>query len=298
MAASSHLNNFIDHLRHEKKFSKHTVSSYHTDLLQFSDYLEKEVSGIGLLKITYLQVRAWVASLIDSGVTARSVNRKLSSLKSFYKYLLKNKHIKINPVQRIQGPKSSKKIPVFVDQGQMDKLFNEIEFEEGFEGVRDKLIMDILYQTGMRRAELIGLKEQDIDLYNLTIKVFGKRSKERLIPVSLALKRNLEAYFTVKKKEGLVNPSLFVNKKDIALKESQIYKIVKHYLGTITTLVKKSPHVLRHTFATHLLNNGADINAVKELLGHANLSATQVYTHNTIEKLKKAHKQAHPRSGE
>ncbi len=298
MAKTSHLNNFIDYLRHEKKFSKHTVSSYHNDLLQFSDYLEKEVSGINLLQITYLQVRAWVASLIDKGISARSVNRKLSSLKSFYKFLLRNKHIKVNPVQRIQGPKASKKIPVFVDQSQMDKLFKEIEFDEGFEGVRDKLLMDILYQTGMRRAELMNLKEQDIDLYNLTIKVFGKRSKERLIPVSLPLKRNLDAYFSVKKKEGLVNPFLFVTKKDKALNETQIYKIVKHYLGTITTLSKKSPHVLRHTFATHLLNNGADINAVKELLGHANLSATQVYTHNTIEKLKKAYKQAHPRSGE
>ncbi len=294
----SHLKNFIDYLQHQKKFSVHTILSYESDLNQFQIYLEKEIHDADLKKVSYLHVRTWVAELMDKNISAKSVNRKLSTLKSFYKYLLRNNIIDVNPLQKIQGPKTPKKLPVFVDQTQMDELFNEIGFEEGFDGIRDKLLLDILYQTGIRRAELIGLKDQDIDLYNLSLKVLGKRNKERIIPISLSLKRNLETYFQVKKTEGLLSPYLLVNKKNIPLKENNIYKTVKHYLGIITTLDKKSPHVLRHTFATHLLNNGADINAVKELLGHANLSATQIYTHNTIEKLKKTYKQAHPRSGE
>ena len=296
--AEQHLNNFIDYISHEKKSSKHTVLSYQTDLFQFRNFVEKELSNTDLLSINYLIVRSWVAELLDTGISARSVNRKLSSLKSFYKYLLKNNLIKINPLQKIVGPKSPKKLPVFVDELNMEELFKAIEFDEGFIGLRDKLLLDVLYQTGIRRAELIGLKEQSIDFYSLSLKVLGKRNKERIIPVSLGLKRNLEQYFQVKKSMGLVNPCVFVSPKDKDLKEAEVYKIVKKYLSLITTLSKKSPHVLRHTFATHLLNNGADINAVKELLGHANLSATQIYTHNTIEKLKKTYKQAHPRSGE
>jgi integrase/recombinase XerC len=296
--AVSHLNNFIDHISHEKKLSPHTSLAYQNDLLQFSRFLENEVSDGELLNANHLSVRSWIAQLMDTGVSARSVNRKLSSLKSFYKYLLKNGIITTNPLQKVQGPKIPKKLPVFVDESQMEKLFEGIEFEEGFIGTRDKLILDILYQTGIRRAELINLKEQNVDLYDLTIKVLGKRNKERIIPISLELKRNLESYFKVKKSEGLDNLLLFVSPKNKVMKETEVYKLVKKYLSAITTLGKKSPHVLRHTFATHLLNNGADINAVKELLGHANLAATQVYTHNTIEKLKKTYKRSHPRSGE
>lgn len=296
--AASHLDNFIDHISHEKKLSKHTALSYHTDLLQFQAFVEKELTDADLLNASHLIIRSWVAELLDSGISERSVNRKLSSLKSFYKYLLKNGLIKVNPLQKIIGPKTPKKLPVFVDEMNMEQLFEGITFEEGFIGMRDKLLLDVLYQTGLRRIELINLNEQSLDLYNLTLKVLGKRNKERIIPVSLELKRNLEAYFKVKQEKGLVNPSLFVSLKDKTLKETEVYNIVKKYLSQITTLGKKSPHVLRHTFATHLLNNGADINAVKELLGHANLSATQIYTHNTIEKLKKTYKQAHPRSGE
>jgi integrase/recombinase XerC len=296
--ASPSLTDFLDYLEHEKKFSKHTILSYRNDILQFESWLLTELKHDDLLSANYLQVRSWIAQLMDSGLAARSVNRKLSSLKSFYKYLLKNDIVEVNPLQKIIGPKTPKKLPVFIDQGQMDLLFSEIEFEPGFWGLRDKLILDVLYQTGIRRAELIGLKEEDADLYGLTLKVLGKRNKERVIPISLDLKRNLEAYFKVKKKEGFNNSFLFVNKKSREMKASEVYKVVTHYLSQITTLDKKSPHILRHTFATHLLNNGADINAVKELLGHSSLAATQVYTHNTIEKLKKAYKQAHPRSGE
>lgn len=296
--ADTLLHNFLDYIAHEKKFSKHTALSYQNDLQQFQAYLEREINPADFTLVSYLNIRAWIAELIDSGLTARTVNRKISALKSFYKFLLRNNHISINPLQKIQGPKTPKKLPVFVDESQMSDLFSKINFEEGFEGQRDKLVLDILYQTGFRRAELCSLKEQDIDFYNLTIKVLGKRNKERILPVSLELKRNLEAYLQVKKSEGLVNSFLFVTKKDKALKEAEVYKIVNKYLGAVTTLGKKSPHVLRHTFATHLLNNGADINAVKELLGHSNLSATQIYTHNSIDKLKKTYKQAHPRSGD
>lgn len=296
--ADSHLTEYLDYIRHEKKYSAHTLLSYQNDLNQFSEYLQKENSKANITEAGHLSIRSWIAELIDTGISAKTVNRKLSCLKSFYKFLLSNNIIKINPLQKIQGPKTPKKLPVFIDEEPMLNLFEKISFEEGFEGQRDKLILDILYQTGLRRAELCNLKEQDIDFYNLTIKVLGKRQKERIIPISVELKRNLEAYLTVKKEKELVNSFLLVNKNNKALKAAEIYRIVKKYLGSVTTLDKKSPHVLRHTFATHLLNNGADINAVKELLGHANLSATQVYTHNTIEKLKKTYKQAHPRSGE
>ena len=290
-----HIDSFFDYLTYEKKYSAHTISSYKNDINQFLEFINPQQDSISISEINYQQIRAWVASLIKDKIASRSVNRKLSSLKSFFKFLQRQQIIDINPMSKISGPKTPKRLPVFVDEHQMEDLFSEIQFEEGFDGIRDRLILDLFYQTGIRRSELTHLKEVDVDLFNSTIKVLGKRNKERIIPISLDLKRNLESYLQVKEEQNLSNPMLLVSEKGHTLSEQKVYTIVKKYLSQVTTIQKKSPHVLRHTFATHLLNNGADINAVKDLLGHANLSATQVYTHNTIEKLKKSYKQAHPR---
>jgi integrase/recombinase XerC len=286
---------FFDYLTYEKKYSVHTITSYKNDIAQFIGFINPQQESFSISEVNYQQIRAWVASLIKTKIAARSVNRKLSSLKSFFKYLQRQQIVEVNLMSKISGPKTPKRLPVFVDEHQMENLFTEVQFEEGFNGQRDKLILDLLYQTGIRRSELVHLKETDVDLFNSTIKVLGKRNKERIIPISLTLKRNLESYLQVKEELNLSNSMLLVSAKGNTLNEQSVYKSVKKYLSQVTTIQKKSPHVLRHTFATHLLNNGADINAVKDLLGHASLSATQVYTHNTIDKLKKSYKQAHPR---
>ena len=289
------IDSFFDYLTYEKKYSVHTITSYKNDISQFLRFINPNAESFALTEFNYQQIRSWVASLIKDKIAPRSVNRKLSSLKSLFKYLQRQQVIAINPMAKISGPKTPKRLPVFIDEHQMEDLFAKVTFEDGFNGMRDRLILDLFYQTGIRRTELTHLKELDVDLFNSTIKVLGKRNKERIIPISLALKRNLESYLQVKQEQNLSNPMLLVSEKGHKLSDQAVYSTVKKYLSQITTIQKKSPHVLRHTFATHLLNNGADINAVKDLLGHANLSATQVYTHNTIEKLKKSYKQAHPR---
>ena len=288
---------FIDYLSLQKRLSKHTVENYSVDLIQFLKFLEQEDSAIKLKEITYHHIRHFISLAMDEGKSAETVNRKLSTIRTFFKFLLKNSLIEINPTTKVKGPKNAKKLPVFLDEDQTESIFNKLHFEKGFEGIRDKLLIEILYMTGIRRAELMNLKESDVDLFNLQLKVLGKRNKERIIPFGLALKRNLESYLHVKEEQALLSPWLLVSKANKQLRADQITLIVKRILSSVSTGKKKSPHVLRHTFATHLLNNGADINAVKELLGHAGLSATQIYTHNTIDKLKKTYKQAHPRSG-
>jgi len=288
---------FFSYLNLQRRFSPLTTKNYQIDLSQFFNFLNQEYEGTEIAEISHHHVRAFMASLVDQGLSPVSVNRKLSTLKSFFKYLLKEEVIENNPTQKLQGPKKPKRLPVFLDESQTGMIFNEIAFEPGFEGVRDKMIIDILYQTGLRRAEILNLKEKDIDLFNMQLKVLGKRNKERIVPFDFALKRNLENYLNVKKEQKLTSPFLLVTLRDKPLSPQKISTIVKKILTGVTTGKKKSPHVLRHTFATHLLNNGADINAVKELLGHASLSATQIYTHNTIEKLKRSYNQAHPRSG-
>ncbi len=297
MSDDKAVDEFLSYLNLQKRFSPLTTKNYAVDLKQFFNFLNQEVYDSRLTEISYQHVRSFIASLIDKKKSTVSVNRKISCLKSFFKYALKNNLISNNPMQKIQGPKTSKRLPVFIDENQIDKIFNQLKFDSGFEGIRNKLLIDVLYQTGLRRAELINLKETDLDLISLQLKVLGKRNKERIIPFSIHLKRSIQEYLNAKHENNLINSFLFVNLKNIQLSPQALTKIVSEILSEVTTNKKKSPHVLRHTFATHLLNRGADINAVKELLGHANLSATQIYTHNTIEKLKKSYNQAHPRSG-
>lgn len=297
MSDDKAVDEFLSYLNLQKRFSPLTTKNYAVDLKQFFNFLNQEVYDSRLSEISYQHVRSFIASLIDKKKSTVSVNRKISCLKSFFKYALKNNLISNNPMQKIQGPKTPKRWPVFIDENQIDKIFNQLKFDSGFEGIRNKLLIDVLYQTGLRRAELINLKETDLDLISLQLKVLGKRNKERIIPFSIHLKRSIQEYLNAKQENNLINSFLFVNLKNIQLSPQALTKIVSEILSEVTTNKKKSPHVLRHTFATHLLNRGADINAVKELLGHANLSATQIYTHNTIEKLKKSYNQAHPRSG-
>lgn len=297
MSDDKAVDEFLSYLNLQKRFSPLTTKNYAIDLKQFFNFLNQEVYDSRLTEISYQHVRSFIASLIDKKKSTVSVNRKISCLKSFFKFALKNNLISNNPMQKIQGPKTPKRLPVFIDENQIEKIFNQLKFDSGFEGIRNKLLIDVLYQTGLRRAELINLKETDLDLISLQLKVLGKRNKERIIPFSIHLKRSIQEYLNAKQENNLINSFLFVNLKNIQLSPQALTKIVSEILSEVTTNKKKSPHILRHTFATHLLNRGADINAVKELLGHANLSATQIYTHNTIEKLKKSYNQAHPRSG-
>ena len=288
---------FLTHLEKIKKLSVHTLVSYKNDLKQFAHFLSVDLDIDDITKANHQSTRAFIAKLMDEKNSPKTVNRKLSCIKAFYKYLLQQQLIDVNTISKVQGPKTAKKLPVFVEETNMNTLLDELKFANTYKGLQAKLILNLLYQTGIRRSELTGLTNSKVDIFNSEIKVLGKRNKERIIPISIDLKRNLEAYLLVKKGMGLTSDFMFVTQKNKPLSASQVYNTVKKHLTLVTTLHKRSPHVLRHTFATHLLNNGADINAVKELLGHANLSATQIYTHNTIEKLKKAYLQAHPRSG-
>ena len=287
-----HKNNFLKYIEFEKRYSKHTLISYNTDLTQFLNFLHIEYEISDVSEISHQIIRSWISSMLDSGISSRSVNRKITTLKSFYKYLMQEDVVTENPTQKIISPKNVKKLPVFVEKSKMDELLSEIEFPDTFEGERDKLIIDVFYMTGMRLSELLGIRKKDIDFSKSNIRVFGKRNKERIIPLSVNLLNQLKK-FSEKHK---INSCFFVNFDGKKLSAKNIYNMVNKYLGMVSSLEKKSPHILRHTFATHMLNNGADINAIKEILGHANLSATQVYTHNTIEKLKTIYKQAHPRA--
>ena len=286
-------NKFIKYLSAEKRFSEHTITSYSTDLDQFSIFLSEEYQiSNEVSEISFQIVRSWIASLLEKGVTPRSVNRKISTLKTYFKFLIREKVISESPMLKIVAPKSKKRLPVFIEENQIENLLNEVEFDEGFIGERDKLIIELFYVTGIRLSELINIKILDINVSNSLIKVLGKRNKERLIPLSINIVNELQTFV----KKYNLNNYLFTNLGGTKVYTKLVYRVVKKYIAKISSVNKKSPHILRHTFATHMLNNGADINAIKELLGHANLSATQVYTHNTIEKLKTVYKQAHPRA--
>lgn len=294
---SPYVQSFLSYIEYERRYSKHTLESYGNDLEQFGLYLRSEYHKDEIELASHHEIRSWIVQLMEHKISPRSINRKLSTLKSFYKFLMRKGTVKKSPLSKVLAPKTSKRLPVFVEKSGIEKLLTDIEFPEGFIGARDKMILDLFYGTGMRRSELNNLKETDIDSYNAQVKVLGKGNKERIIPIQPQLRAALQDYIDLKNK-STAHPSiyLFVNQEGKLLNPSNIYQIVKKYLNLITTIDKKSPHVLRHTFATHLMNNGADINAVKELLGHASLAATQVYTHNTIDKLKNIYKQAHPKA--
>ena len=287
-----HKEKFLNFLEFEKRYSKHTLISYQTDLTQFHLFLSTEYDISTVKEITHHLIRSWIATLLESGITARSVNRKITTLKSYFKFLIQEDIVSENPTRKIISPKNSKKLPVFVEKSKMDSLLSEIEFPDSFEGERDKLIIDVFYMTGVRLSELINIKISDIDFSNSQMKVLGKRKKERMIPLTNTLLNQIKI-FSQKKS---VNLLLFTNFEGLTLSPKQVYNLVNKYIGMVTSLDKKSPHILRHTFATHMINNGADINAIKEILGHSNLSATQIYTHNTIDRLKTIYKQAHPRA--
>ena len=289
---------FIQYIKFEKRFSPHTVMAYESDLDQFFRYALETYETELPADVNHSMVRSWIVSLMENKITPKSITRKVTALKSFYKFLLRNGDITTNPMQKVQAPKISKRLPVYVEEQNMKILFSEVDFGEGFIGVRDRMLMELFYATGMRLSELVNLTERDFDLGNCQVKVLGKRNKERLIPFADPLKALVIQYLGEKRKQAFSEQSerFFVGKDGQPISPKKPYTIVNKYLKQATTISKKSPHVLRHTFATHMLNNGADLNSVKELLGHANLSATQVYTHNTIEKLKKVYKQAHPRA--
>jgi integrase/recombinase XerC len=289
---------FLNYLTFQKRYSSHTIISYENDLNGFFDFVTLQYSFVGLSEISSSIVRSWLASLKENKIASKSVNRKISSLKSFFKYQLKMNKIEANPVSAIVSLKISKRLPSFVEQKDIKKLFDYAEFPDTWEGKTNRLLLMILYQTGIRRSELISLKQSQIDKHNGSIKVLGKGNKERVIPVNNVLLREIDNYISEKKilQEASENKFLLVNKSGRKLDPKYVYNTVKKYLGDVTTNERKSPHILRHSFATHLTNNGADINAIKELLGHASLASTQIYTHNSIEKLKEVHKLAHPKS--
>ncbi|HLY70039.1 MAG TPA: tyrosine-type recombinase/integrase [Puia sp.] len=289
---------FIDYLKFEKRYSQHTVRSYHDDLIQFSQFLKKDFGEISLPEINAAFIRSWLASLKSNQLASKSINRKISVLKSFFKYQLRTGALEVMPLTNIVLPKNKKRLPVFIEQKDIQHLFSQIEFPGDWKGETDKLLLAIFYNTGMRLSELVNLKESNIDHRGRVIKVLGKGNKERIIPVSARLSNEIKEYAQHKKKcfEKYDETFLLVDKSGKKLYAKYVYLAVKKYLGSVTTLDKKSPHVLRHTFATHLTNNGADLNSVKELLGHSSLAATQIYTHNTIEKLKDVYKKAHPKA--
>lgn len=291
-----HLSDFIGFIQFEKRYSDNTVQAYQKDLEQFFLFIANQFEINEAESVKHIHIRSWLASLKEGKMESKSINRKISSLKSFYKFLLKKGIVKTSPTSKLISPKNSKRLPVFVNETNMQVLLNEVSFPEGLRGKTERIIIEILYQTGMRRAELLGLTISNIDFSQSQFKVLGKGNKERIIPFGKELKFLLEDYMH---KRNLVDSShdkLLILENGKPLYAKFVYNVVTQYLGVATTLEKKSPHVLRHSFATHLLNQGADLNAVKELLGHANLSATQIYTHNTIEKLKDVYKKAHPKA--
>ena len=291
------IDSFLDYLRYERNYSNYTIEAYSKDLRQFEEYVKLNKESVFVPgDVDADLVRSWIVSLMDEKISPVSVNRKLSSLKSFFKFLMKQGSISVNPLRLITGPKTKKPLPYFVRDKEMELLLDGDGFDEDFEGVRDRLVLEMLYDTGIRRSELIGIQDSDVDFGAMPIRVTGKRNKQRLIPFAEGLKNLIQAYTEVRNREvGSESGWFFVRKNGEQLSAGIVYTIVKKKLSEIPTLAKRSPHVLRHSFATSMLNNGAELNAVKELLGHSSLASTSVYTHTTFEELKKVY-HAHPRA--
>jgi len=292
------LKSFLEYLQLEKNYSQHTVTAYGNDLLFFQEFLKNNFDQELLENVNYSMIRSWIVSMVDAGVSNSSINRKISSLKAFYKFLLKTKQIETSPLLKHKSLKTPKKLQIPFSENELEMVLNNLKFPEGYEGIRDKLIIDLFYTTGVRRIELINLKMQNVDLQNATLKVLGKRNKERILPIVPILANQIKVYLSERAKLEVVTDSdyFFLLLKGVKLNDSFVYRLINYYFSHVSEKVKKSPHILRHTFATHLLNNGADLNSVKELLGHASLASTQVYTHSSLSELKKIYGQAHPRN--
>ncbi len=290
------LTDFIKYLKFERRYSHHTLIAYEKDLSQFLSFIEAQFELTEAGELTHFHVRSWLADMKDDKQSARTINRKLSSLNSYYKYLMRLGKVDKNPVQLLHAQKLPERLPAYLKEHETTHMLEELDFEQGFKGFTDRMICSLLYQTGMRRSELLQLKEQDIEWSLNQLRVLGKGNKERLLPIGPQLQQDIRDYIAEKRKlENYDSKYLLVLENGKQLYAGYVYRIVKSQLGSITSLGKKSPHVLRHTFATHLLNNGANIQAIKDLLGHSSLAATQVYTHNNIEQLKEIHKTSHPR---
>jgi integrase/recombinase XerC len=289
---------FLQHIKYEKRLSPHTVTAYEGDLKQFSIFLQFQYEFKEPDKADFQMIRSWIVALVDEKIENRSINRKIATLRTFYNFLLRHKTIAANPMLKIRALKTDKTLPKYVEEKPMENLLDDMQFSDDFSGFRDKLVIELLYGTGMRLAELIGLKITDLNLYNNTLMVLGKRNKQRVIPVNKSLVEAIKKYLTLRTdiSDDTTNTYLILTDSGTQAYPMFIQRLVKKYLSLVTSLDQRSPHVLRHTFATHLLNRGADLNAIKDLLGHTSLAATQVYTHNSIEKLKKVFKQAHPKA--
>ncbi|MHA7865555.1 tyrosine-type recombinase/integrase [Flagellimonas marinaquae] len=292
------LSAFISYLKLEKNYSQHTIKAYERDLVTFSDFCREQHDEQDMVIVAYPLIRNWIVHLSEQGVSNRSINRKISSLQAYYKFLLKVGDITVSPLIKHRALKTSKKVEVPFSEMEMETILSEIPFGNDFEGCRDKLIIELLYATGMRRAELVNLKLSDVDLSSGLLKVLGKRNKERIIPILPSTAQQIKTYLDKRTRLEKISDShhLILTKEGLKIYETLVYRTINKYFSLVSPKVKKSPHILRHTFATHLLNRGADLNSVKELLGHSSLASTQVYTHNSIAELKKVHQKAHPRN--
>lgn len=289
---------YADYLLKEKNYSLLTLRAYTDDVAAFEQFIRVNDEGALLEEVNYSQVRGWIVYLVEGGLSASSVNRKMSSLKSFYKFLLRSKQIEANPLLKHKSLKTQKKIQIPFSEKELQDVYTELEYEDNFEGIRNRLIVELFYTSGMRRAELINLKLNNYDSGNSTLKVLGKRNKERILPVLDCTAQLITKYLTERNRLSSIvdGDMLILTSRGQKISESFVYRLINSYFSVVSVKVKKSPHVLRHTFATHLLNNGADLNSVKELLGHASLSSTQIYTHSSLAELQKVYKEAHPRN--